>query len=190
MTATPKSAASPINGIDVQTLAEVMGEVGRDPAKAIAEFRVTSAWKGRTRSEATVDSYTLGGERIVRDFTIPVDETFDLMGDNTAANPQELLMAALNGCVIVGYVACAAARGITLESLEIETKGRLDLRGFLGVDDSVAPGYEIIRYTVRIKGDGTPEAFQEIHDIVTRTSPNYFNISHPIRIEADLVVEP
>ena len=54
---------------------------------------------------------------------------------------------------------------------------------------SVRPGYESIQYTVRIKGDGTPEQFRQIHDTVCRTSPNYFNVSRPIRLDAELVVE-
>ena len=51
-------------------------------------------------------------------------------------------MAAFNACITVGYVAGAALKGIKLESLEIRTKGQLDLRGFLGLDDTVPPGYE------------------------------------------------
>ena len=97
-------------------------------------------------------------------------------------------MAALNACVMVGYVAGAAVRGIRLDSVEIETTGELDLRGFLGLDDSVKPGYESIQYTVRIKGDGTPEQFQEIHETVMKTSPNYFNVSRPVAIDARLEV--
>ena len=51
-------------------------------------------------------------------------------------------MAALNACLSVGYAASAAAMGIQLEKLEIETEGQLDLRGFLGLDSTVKPGYE------------------------------------------------
>ncbi len=98
-------------------------------------------------------------------------------------------MTALNACVMVGYVAGAAAKGITLEKLELETRGELDLRGFLGIDPNVRPGYESLQYTVRIKGDGTPEQFRQIHETVCRTSPNYFNISRPIRLDVELVVE-
>jgi hypothetical protein len=46
----------------------------------------------------------------------------------------------------------SAVRGITLESLEIETDGEIDLRGFLGIDPAVPPGYENLSYIVRIKG--------------------------------------
>jgi len=118
-----------------------------------------------------------------------VDEPHELFGQNTAPNPQEMLMTALNACIMVGYVAEAAVKGIALEKVEVETAGELDLRGFLGIDPGVRPGYESLRYTVRLKGDGTHEQFREIHENVIRTSPNYFNVSRPIRIDAKLEVE-
>ena len=98
-------------------------------------------------------------------------------------------MTALNACMMVGYVAGAAVKGITLEMLEIETDGALDLRGFLGIDDSVRPGYETIQYTVRIRGNGTEEELHEIHETVMKTSPNYFNVSRPIQLNGQLEVE-
>ena len=97
-------------------------------------------------------------------------------------------MAAFNACVMVGYVAGAALKGIALDSVVIATRGQLDLRGFLGLDDSVPPGYEEIDYEVRISGDGSPEDFEEIHQGVLKTSPNYFNINRPIRVNASLHV--
>jgi len=97
-------------------------------------------------------------------------------------------MAAFNACITVGYVAGASLKGINLESLEIRTKGQLDLRGFLGLSDAVPPGYENVDYEVRIKGDGTPEDFEEIHQTVMKTSPNYFNMSRPIKMNGSLRV--
>ena len=97
-------------------------------------------------------------------------------------------MAAANACMTVGYVAGAATRGITLDKLEIRTSGNLDLRGFLGLDEAVPPGYEAIQYEVLISGDGTPEQFQDIHRNVMKTSPNYFNLNRPIRMEGTLRV--
>jgi uncharacterized OsmC-like protein len=178
-----------VNGIDVDALHEVIEEVKKDPVKGIVEFRVKTGWKGQTRSQTSVDSYKLGGNEIKRRFTINVDEPLELLGENTSPNPQELLMAALNACMTVGYVAGAAVNGITLSKLEIETTGHLDLRGFLGIDSSVKPGYESIQYVVRIAGNGTPEQFRQIHENVIKTSPNYFNVSRPVRLDAKLQVE-
>jgi uncharacterized OsmC-like protein len=83
------------------------------------------------------------------------------------------LIAALNACLTVGYVAQCAVRGITLESLAIETEGEIDLRGFLGIDPAITPGYDNLRYKVYIKGDATKEQFAEIHRAVMATSPNF-----------------
>jgi len=176
------------NGLDLAALGAVVDAIESDPSQALVGFDVTTRWTGQTRSETTVEGYTMAGERITRTHKIVADEPCELLGGDSAPNPQELLMAAFNACITVGYVAGASLKGIALDSLEIKTRGELDLRGFLGLSDEVAPGYESIAYEVKIKGDGTPDQFEEIHQTVLKTSPNYFNISRPIRVDATLKV--
>ena len=177
-----------VNGLDLKALGEVVEAIGQDPGQAKVAFNVTTRWAGQTRSETLIEGYTIGGERVSRTHKIVADEPFELLGGDSAPNPQELLMAAFNACITVGYVAGASLQGITLESLEIRTRGELDLRGFLGLSEDVVPGYEEIEYEVRIKGDGTAEQFAAIHENVLKTSPNYFNVSSPIRVNATLSV--
>jgi len=97
-------------------------------------------------------------------------------------------LAALNACMTVGYAAQCAVRGITLESLEIETSGEIDLRGFLGIDPDVPAGYECLRTTVRIKGNGSKEDFAAVHQAVMSTSPNFYNVSRTVALQSTLVV--
>jgi uncharacterized OsmC-like protein len=177
-----------VNGLDLPALGEVVEAIEKDAGQAAVGFAVTTRWTGQTRSETVVVGFTMAGERIARSHKIVADEPCQLLGQDSAPNPQELLMAAFNACITVGYVAGAAIRGITLESLEIHTKGQLDLRGFLGLSETVPAGYEAIDYEVRIKGDGTPEDFEAIHQNVIKTSPNYFNMSRPIRMNPKLSV--
>lgn len=184
-----KPVPQPVNGIDVSALSAFVRDVAADPAKGAVQFHVATQWQGQARSRTTVESYRIGGQEVRRHFQVDVDEPLELLGSNRAANPQEMLMTALNACMLYGYVVGAAVEGITLEKVEIETKGALDLRGFLGIDPTVRPGYESMQYTVRIKGSGTPEQFRKIHETVRRTSPNYFNVAQPIRLDAELVVE-
>jgi len=179
---------SRVNGLDLAALGEVVEAIEQDAGQAQVAFNVTTRWTGQTRSETIVDGFTMGGQRIARTHKIIADEPCELLGGDSAPNPQELLMAAFNACITVGYVAGAALQGITLESLEIRTRGELDLRGFLGLCEEVPPGYETIAYEVRITGDGSLEQFEEIHRTVMKTSPNYFNISRPIRVDATLQV--
>jgi uncharacterized OsmC-like protein len=178
-----------VNGINVDDLFALIGGVKRDAAKAATNWRVTTTWEGQTRSRAQVEGFEIGGERVPRRFSIDIDEPSELGGTNRFANPQEHLLAALNACMIVGYAAQCAVRGITLESLKIETEGQIDLRGFLGIDPAVARGYENLSYVVRIKGSGTKAEFAEIHEAVMATSPNFYNVSRPVTLKPTLVVE-
>jgi uncharacterized OsmC-like protein len=178
-----------VNGINVDDLFALIDGVRQDAAKAKTTWRVTTSWQGQTRSRAQVEGFGIGGEQVPRRFSIDIDEPCELGGSNRFANPQEHLLAALNACMMVGYVAQCAVHGITLESLQIETDGDIDLRGFLGIDPTVRPGYENLSYVVRIKGSGTREQFAEIHKAVMATSPNFHNVSRPVTLKPTLVVE-
>ena len=178
-----------VNGINVDDLFALIEGVRRDTTKGKTNWRVTTTWQGQTQSRTRVDGFGIGGEQVPRQFSIDIDEPCELGGTNRFANPQEHLIAALNACMTVGYVAQCAVRGITLESLEIETDGEIDLRGFLGIDPAVLRGYENLSYVVRIKGSGTKEEFAEIHEAVMATSPNFYNVSRPVTLKPTLVVE-
>lgn len=177
-----------INGIDVEALGALAQGVAADPSKGLAGFEVVTSWKGGTRSDTRVESWRLGEKRMSRDFTLRTDEPLELLGGNTAPNPQEMLMAAFNACMTVGYVAGCALAGVELRSLSIRTEGQLDLRGFLGLDASVAPGYEKLRSIVSIDADAPEHVLREIHETVLRTSPNRWNITRPVKHEAELHV--
>jgi uncharacterized OsmC-like protein len=178
-----------VNGVNVDDLLALIDGVKREPEKGKTTWHVVTTWQGQARSRAEIGSYGLGGQELPRQFSIDIDEPRELGGSNHFANPQEHLIAALNACMTVGYVAQCAVRGITLESLVIETDGDIDLRGFLGIDPAVPPGYETLSYTVRIRGSGTKEQFAEIHNAVMATSPNFYNLSRAVALKPALIVE-
>ncbi len=178
-----------INGIDVDNLKILIDTVKQEPAKGMSHWRVARGWGNQAKSRAQVECFVLGGETVRRRFSLDVDEPLELGGSNTNANPQEYLIAALNACMIVGYAALCAAEGITLEKLEIETEGDIDLRGFLGLDEKIPPGYKSLAYTVRLKGSGTKDQFVKIHKAVMATSPNFYNLSQPDTLRPTLVIE-
>lgn len=186
---TATQTATTINGIDVTALRAAIDGIRENPDAGQTTWRVTSRWAGGTRSDHFVDGVDIGGQKIDRQFQIQIDEPCELCGTNQFANPQEYLMAATNACMMVGYAAVASVMGVTLTKLELEMSGDIDLRGFLDIDRNVPPGYERMHYTVRIAGDGTQEQFAKMHEVVQRTSPNYYNISHPIELTSELVVE-
>ena len=178
-----------VNGINVDALVALLARVKQDASQGKTTWRVTTTWQGQTRSRADVSGFAIGGAEVPRRFSFDIDEPYELGGSNAFANPQEYLLAALNACMTVGYVAQCALRGITLTQLMIETEGEIDLRGFLGIDPTVPPGYKSLSYTVRLRGDGTPEQFAEIHAAVMATSPNFYNVANVVALQPTLVVE-
>ncbi len=171
-----------INGIPVNQLKQAMADIKKDKNKAQTRWKVTTHWRGGARSDTKIDGYEIGGQHVDRQFTLKVDEPVELCGTNQYANPQEFLLAATNSCIMGTYVAAASMMGITLTHLQIETTGDIDLRGFLGLDASVSPGYESLNIKVDIGGDGTEKQFRKLHEAVKATSPNYFNMSHAIAL--------
>lgn len=177
------------NGIDTAALQSAIDQMTVDPEAAQTQWRVRSTWCGGTRSDHHVEGNRIGRETVDRKFTIQIDEPEQLCGTNQFANPQEHLFAGLNACMMVGYAAAAAMMGINLTRLEVRTEGDIDLRGFLAIDRDVPAGYDEIRQTVHLAGDGTPEQFAQIHEAVKATSPNFFNVVSAIPLQSELVVE-
>ncbi|MFB6276984.1 MAG: OsmC family protein, partial [Halothece sp.] len=125
----PQTETKIVNGMNIEEAQQLVDTITQDYTKGIAKFRVNTGWDGGTKTKTKVASYEFGGKQLARNFTINTDEPEELFGTNTAANPQEILMAALNACMLVTYVDNASMLGIELEKIEIETEGMLDLRG-------------------------------------------------------------
>jgi uncharacterized OsmC-like protein len=189
MTTTLQEKQEKINGISLPAVQKLVANITANPGEALTHWGATTRWIAGTLSETEISSFCIGTKEVPRSFRFRVDEPTELAGANKYPNPQEYLLGALNACMVVGYVAAATHLGVELESLEIESQGNIDLRGFLGIGKDVKPGYDEIHYTVRVKGKGTEEQFKQIHEIVKATSPNRFNLSQPIKLSSDLIVD-
>ena len=108
-----------------------------------------------------------------------------LLGENRGPNAGEYVLHALGACLTGTLVYHAAARGIALDGLECTIEGDVDLHGFLGLDDSVRPGYENIRVAFRATGDFDDEQLAELARL-TRYSPVRDIVSNPVPVAIDV----
>ena len=141
-----------VNGVDLDRLSGTIDAVTADPALARFQFRARNHWIDGGYSRTTIkDFYGAGQEDATRTqpFTVDSDEPPVLLGQNRAPNTAEYVLHALAACVSGTIVYHAAARGIALDGLETTIHGDLDLRGFLGLDSNVRPGYEQIQVASR-----------------------------------------
>lgn len=118
-----------------------------------------------------------------------VDEPPGLLGDDTAPNPSEASLAALGSCVAVGLHANAIHRGITIESLEVEMEGDLNITGVWGTGDlSEKPvGFTDVRIKVAMKADCSQETIDELIAHVIQWSPVFNTFSRPVTMVAESV---
>lgn len=156
---------------------DFVNAVKEDPEKALFSFSAKTFWQGGTITET-----------IARGRKIAADEPEALGGKDSALDPVELLLAALTSCISIGIVTQAAKRGIDFDDFEIEVQGDLDLRGYLGLDESVRPGYTNLDYRIRVQTDAPDTVVQEILREAERTSPMFDNIRNGVPITSHLTV--
>ena len=76
----------------------------------------------------------------------------------------------------------AAARGIEIEEMESSVEGKLDLRGFLGLDKNVRNGYESIRMSFKIKGNVSDEELEEVCGFGPAYSPVFDSVTRGVPV--------
>lgn len=179
---------STVNGVDIDRLTGTIDAITADSALARFQFRAGNHWidGGHSRTEIK-GFYGAGEEDTTRTeaFTVDSDEPPVLLGQNKAPSAGEYLLHALAACLTGTIVYHAAARGIALDGLECTVQGDVDLRGFLGLDSTVRPGYEQIRVTITAKGDFDDSQFAELASL-TRYSPMRDTVSNPVPVTIDV----
>lgn len=178
-----------LNGVPLDDMQDLVDRVTRRPAAGVARWRVANSWRSRMRSSSQVDGFTLGGKVARRPFAIEMDQPEELGGTDNFANPQEYLIAALNACMTFTFTTLCALKGLEIHRLDIVTEGDIDLRGFLGVDPTVQPGYDGLTTTVTVRGSAPPEEFRQIFEAMLASSPNLHNLTRPIQVTPKLVVQ-
>jgi uncharacterized OsmC-like protein len=181
------------NGIDVDQLGQTIEAIKSDPSLGEFTFRASSKWQDGTHNVGKIAGFDQAGttdESRTAPFELHGDEPPVLLGTNHGPNAVELLLQGLAFCYAVGWVANAAARDITIGSLDIEVEGDLDVRRFLGLDGS-RPGFTEIRAHGRVQSpDAAQEDLDELARYVADTSPVRDCLANPIPVETTLEVLP
>ena len=159
-----RAPREPLNGVDTPALLATINVVKEAPALAKFRFRATNRWVSGTYSESRVDSFSgAGGEHTHRtEFRYGADHPAVLVGQDRGPTPIEFLLVGLAACITAGIGNVAAARGVTLTSIESQVEGDIDLQGILGLSDQVRNGYERIRISFTIAGDAPPAKLRQI----------------------------
>lgn len=161
--------------LDMDTFHQTKEAIRNDPELGRGAFTTVTEWVDGSLARTTA-----------RSFTLETDEPTPLGGTDKAIDPMELLLAAVGTCLQIGWVTHANRRGIDFRSLRIETRGDYDLRGYLGLDPDVPPGYLSITYTVEVDTDADPGALEEIRVAAENGSPVTQNVLKGTAIRSEI----
>jgi uncharacterized OsmC-like protein len=104
-------------------------------------------------------------------WTFAADMPIKAGGEATAPTPGALGRGALASCIAITIAAWAARREIPLEAVQVDIQTDFDARGELGMDDSIPPGYEEVRYEISIDSPASADVIAELVATAERYSP-------------------
>lgn len=148
--------------VDVkQALMKTIGGIQANPGTSNVVFRAETEWVEDVRCSARV-----------RDFApMTIDEPPELGGQDSAMNPVELVLVALGTCQEIMYSAYAAVMDVQLDSVKVNARGYLDLKGLFGLDPAVPAGYKRITFDTHIESPADDDSLRKLIETVENHCP-------------------
>ena len=157
-----------INGVDVDEIVEFQASVRQDPSRADREPLVVARWLGGSRSE------------------VRCGDVVTTMGGDDELNPMRMTLASLAACDVDLVAMHAAILGIEIEELTVEAQGYFNVQRYIGLDAPHGPGYQRVRYVVRLKApSATAAQLARLREQCERGSPvgDTFERAVPLSLE-------
>ena len=180
--------AKMVNGVNLDELFGTIDAVKSQPVVAKFRFRAGNKWMNGGHNRTTINNFygTQQEHRRQKPFTLDADEPPILLGGDQGPNPVEYALTALAACVTTSIVYHAAAKGITIRSMESRLEGDIDLQGFLGLREDLPRGYEEIRMFFTIDADVPPEELEELVQLGPAYSPVFDTITRAVPVTVHL----
>ena len=125
-------------------------------------------------------------ENYIRDLDAHIiDEPHVLLGDDTAPNPSEAVLAALGSCIAVGIQANLVNRGINFTKIELKLEGDIDISAVWGTGELTEKtiGFTSIRVKVNLESDLDKKQRDELIEHVLNFSPVTGSLRNPVEVK-------
>jgi len=143
-----------INGVDVAGTLAFREAVRADSSLADRHPTVVARWLGGSRSE------------------VRCEDGVATIGGDGELNAMRMLLGCLAACDVDLIAMHASILGIDIENLVVEAQGRFNIRRYLGLDSDVGPGFQDVRYVVRIQAPtASDEQLARLRAACERGSP-------------------
>jgi uncharacterized OsmC-like protein len=180
---TSTTTAVETNGVPVEKLRGTIAKMEANPELAAFEFSARSTWVEGTATTSTIHEwYGAGADQLhVEPFTATSDHP--TLGHGHGPTPQEFVLHALAGCIVAGVATTAANRGIELTTIDATVRGRIDVRGVLGIDLDIRNGFSHIDVDIDIEGDAPRSDLDALVAASTKRSAVFDIIANPTSVD-------
>lgn len=108
----------------------------------------------------------------IRNHSFNVGQPASFDTQDAAPSAVEYLLAAVGGCLAVGFQWRASRRGITVRNLEVSLQAKADnILVFLGLEEQGHPGMQTIDGRLYVDADGDDAVLQELWQETLTRSP-------------------
>ncbi|WP_068400962.1 OsmC family protein [Kribbia dieselivorans] len=147
------------------------------PSKYLTQVDLTSSLVTGTATRVT---------NRTRQHEFTIDEPANFGGEDLGATPVEHLLAALGACTVITYKTWATKLDIPLDEVEVSLRGEIDLRGFLGLDDEVRPGFGGIDLGITVTGPASQADYVRLAEEVEQHCPVLDNLTNGVPVRRTL----
>lgn len=165
--------------------------IGRRRLEAVIAEGKADPTAVRTLRCRTVAQGRLSQLNYIRDLPpqpVMEDEPEGRLGESTAPNASEALLAALGSCLSIGIHANALAQGIPIRSLELSVEADINMTSVWGSGDlhPKTIGFESIRVSVQMDADASRKALAALIRHTVLWSPVANTLHNPVHLDVAL----
>lgn len=173
------------NGLNVTDITNLAARIQQHQDYGQFQFRAQNKWIDGALTRSFIQGFYAGGKENTartRALVLDSDQPQFLGGSNTAANPVEQILHALGSCLTTTLVSHASVAGINVDSVDTNSVGHLDARGFFGISKAVNKGYKKISVEMTVNSQGSVDTLKQL----ALHSPVYDMLSKAVDIEFSL----
>ncbi|MEW6654479.1 MAG: OsmC family protein [Bacteroidota bacterium] len=161
----------------ISAITTIIDKIKNEPKTCNAEFKASALLNEGFTSKINI-----------RQFQLTADEPNHLGGDDLGPNPVELILGALASCQQIVIKAYGTLLGVEVDGVNVETKGKLDLRGFFNLAE-VRAGFNNVEFETTIyTTEKNQEKLNQLIQFAETRCPVYDIIQNPVPVKGSFKI--
>ena len=150
--------------------------------KADVDKARSFVWSARVRWTEGMQA-----KAFIRNHSFNVGQPASFDTQDLAPSAVEYLLAAIGGCLAVGFQWRASQRGMKVRNLEVSLQAQAhNILVFLGLEEEGHPGLKHIQGRLYVDADGDEDTLQELWQETLRRSPLTQSLLHEVPVQLEL----